>query len=439
MTRSYDKSRAFLEKATQVMPYGVTSNFRYWGPEETPVTARGAGSHIFDLDGNDFIDYRLGFGPIILGHGYRPVVERVTEAIQDGTLFAATHPWEVRVAEKMQQMCPCVDLVRFTNSGSEATMHTLRVARAYTGREKIIKFEGQYHGMYDYMLFSTASSQPGALGHRRNPIPQVLSSGIPKVIHQLVITLPFNDFEILEETVERAWPDVAAIIVEPILGNAASIEPRPGWLELIRQLCDKYGMVMIMDEVKTGFRIAAGGAQEVYGVVPDLACYAKAMANGFPIAAFGGSRKVMETVVPGQVFHGGTYCGNVVGTAAADATLGILQDPAIFETIEARGKRLQEGIDHILTAAGIPHVIAGPPSMFGILLTEDPDPREFRDYAKAGNDLYEKIMMALIENGAMPDPDAREPWFLCYSHSEEDIDDTLTYFEDAVKRVRKTS
>jgi glutamate-1-semialdehyde 2,1-aminomutase len=437
MIRSYDKTKAFFEKATHVMPYGVSSNYRYWGPEETPVIARGAGSHVFDLDGNELIDYRLGFGPIILGHGYPPVVERVTEAIQEGTIFAATHPWEVRVAEKMRQMCPCVELVRFANSGSEATMHALRVARAYTGREKIIKFEGQYHGMYDYMLFSTASSQSKALGHRRNPIPQVHSSGIPKVIQQLVIPLPFNDFEILEETVERAWSDVAAIIVEPILGNAAGIEPRPGWLELIRQLCDKYGMVMIMDEVKTGFRIAAGGAQEVYGVVPDLACYAKAMANGFPIAAFGGKQEFMEMVVPGQVFHGGTYCGNVAGTAAADATLEILQDPAIFETIGARGKRLQEGIDHILTAADIPHVIAGPPAMFGVLLTEDPEPKEFRDYAKADNDFYEEIITVLIENGAMPEPDAREPWFLCYSHSEEDIDDTLTYFEDAVKRVKR--
>jgi glutamate-1-semialdehyde 2,1-aminomutase len=437
MTRRRSKSLAFLRRAAEVMPQGVSSNFRYWGDEASPVVARGQGCYVWDMDGNRYIDYRLGFGPVILGHGYPEVVERVAEAIKEGTIFASTHPWEVKVAERIIHMCPAVDWVRFANSGAEATMHALRIARGYTGREKIIKFEGQYHGMYDYMLFSTASAMPGALGARRDPIPLQQSSGIPRSIRDLVITVPFNDFGLLENMVEQSWPDVAAIIVEPILGNVASIEPRPGFLEQVRQLCDEYDIVLIFDEVKTGFRIAPGGAQEVYEVLPDLTTYAKAMANGFPAAAIGGREELREVIGYGQVAQGGTYCGNVAGLAAADATLELLENGQILETISQRGERLKEGLSRILTKADIPHLVSGPPSMFGILLTEAEEIHDLRDFDKTNSALYEEIVMALVERGAIPDPDVREPWFLCYSHSDADIDETLTYFEEAVKEVKR--
>ncbi len=436
MTRGRSKSQAFLQRAAEVMPQGVSSNFRYWGDKDTPVVARGQGCYVWDMDDNRYIDYRLGFGPVILGHGYAQVVERVSEAIKEGTIFASTHPWEVRVAERITRMCPAVDWVRFANSGTEATMHALRIARGYTGREKVIKFEGQYHGMYDYMLFSTASAIAGALGSRRDPIPLQQSSGIPRLIRDLVITLPFNDPGLLEETVDRSWPDVAAIIVEPILGNMASIEPRPGFLEQIRELCDAHGIVMIFDEVKTGFRLAPGGAQEVSGVLPDLATYAKAMANGFPAAAIGGKEELREVIGYGQVAHGGTYCGNVAGLAAADATLELLEDGQILEAIRRRGERLQDGLSRILTENDIPHLISGPGSMFGILLTEAKEVHDFRDFSDTDSALYERIVVALVDRGVVPDPDAREPWFLCYSHSDADIDETLTYFEEAVKQVK---
>jgi len=427
MVRKREKTLAFFQRAERVMPFGVSSNFRWWGEGTDVTVARAEGAYIYDMDGNRYIDYRLAFGPILLGHGYPPVVERVTEAIKNGTVFALTHEYEVRVAEKMVQMCP-----GFANSGTEATMHALRIARSHTGREKVIKFEGCYHGMYDYMLFSTASSSPCSLGHRRSPIPSQVTSGIPECIRGLVYTLPYNDFETLERVVKRDWGDIAAIIIEPIMGNAASIMPQPGWLEHVRKLCD---IVMIMDEVKTGFRIAPGGAQEVFGVLPDLATYAKAMGNGFPVAAIGGKREVMESVGPGRTAQGGTYCGNVVGTAAADAVLDILQDRNIYETMEKRGKRLQEGLSRILTDAAIPHHIMGPPAMFGIALCEE-EPTDYRAWAESDNALYEEIMMALIERGAMPDPDGREPWFFSYAHSEQDVDDTLNYFEDAVRAVK---
>jgi len=435
MSRNLTQTQALLQQAKQFIPRGVNSNFRDWG-DDTLVVTRGKGAHIWDADGNRYIDYRLGFGPIILGHAYPAVVERVAEAIREGTVFAWTTPWEIKVAERIVRMTG-VDMVRLANSGTEATMHALRIARAYTGRERFIKFEGQYHGMHDYVLFSTASSPAKALGSQRNPINVQTSSGIPEGIRHYVINLPYNDLERLEETVNARWHELAAIIVEPLLGNAASVMPQPGWLEALRELCDDYGIVLIFDEVKTGFRIANGGAQEYFGVTADLVTYAKSMGNGFPIAAIGGTEEVMGIIEDGGVAHGGTYCGNVVGTAAADATLEILEQEPILETIFERGQQLIDGIDEILTQADIPHFVTGPAPMFSILLGMDKEPTSFREYCRGDDALYESIAMALIERGVMPDCDGREPWFLCYSHGEQEIADTLTAFEEAVKEVKE--
>jgi len=435
MSRDLTQTQALFEKAKQFIPWGVNSNFRYWGDEHTLVVKKGQGAYIWDADGNRYIDYRLGFGPIILGHAYPAVVERVVEAIREGTVFAWTTPLEIKVAERVVRMTG-VDKVRLANSGTEATMHALRIARGYTGRERFIKFEGQYHGMHDYVMFSTAGTPVGALGSRRDPINVQTSSGIPEGIRQYVINLPFNDFERLEETVAARWHELAAILVEPLLGNAASVMPQPGWLEKLRELCDKYGIVLIFDEVKTGFRIANGGAQEYFGVKADLATYAKSMGNGFPVAAIGGKAEVMDVLGYGSVGHGGTYCGNVVAAAAADATLEILEQEPIIKTISEYGQLLMDGIDEILTRAGIPHFLTGPPPMFSILLGLDEEPKDFRDYCQGDDDLYERIAMNLIERGVMPDSDGREPWFLCFSHDEEVIADTLTAFEEAVKAAK---
>ena len=435
MSRNMEKNIAFFNRARKALPFGVTSNFRYWGEGEDIGVARAEGAYIWDMDGNRYIDYRVGFGPVILGHGHPAVVKRVAEAIRRGTVYALTHELEVKVAERIVALCPSVDQVRYANSGGEATMHALRIARSHTGREKIIKFEGQYHGMYDYMLFSTVSSPLTALGHRRSPIPAPTSSGIPKAIHELVITLPYNDPDTLERTVKQTWGDVAAIIVEPILGNMAGAMPQPGWLELIRSLCDEYGIVMIVDEVKTGFRVAPGGAQEYLGVHGDLTTYAKSLGNGFPIAAIGGNKEIMASVGPGRTAHGGTFCGNVVGTAAADATLEIISQGQALKTVEARGKALMAGIGDILTDAGLPHHVVGHPSMFGIIFSEE-EPVDFRAWMRTDHDMYTAIMSALIERGAMPDPDGGEPWFLCAALSEQDVADTLQFFAEAVQEVK---
>lgn len=431
-----NKTRDLYRRAEKFIPYGVNSNFRYWGADDTMVITRGKGAYIWDVDENRYIDYRLAFGPIILGHAYPRVIEKVQEAITDGTLFAWTTPLEIKVAERIVRMCK-VDKVRLTNTGTEATMHALRIARAHTGREKFIKFEGQYHGMADYFMYSTASSPKSALGSRRSPIPTAVTSGIPIGISKYVIVLPFNDFERLEETVEAKWGDLAAIFVEPLLGNMAGILPKPGYLEKIRELCTKYGIVMVMDEVKTGFRIAKGGAQEYFGVQSDLVTYAKSLGNGFPIAAIAGKEQVMMTIEPGGVAHGGTYTGNVVGTAAADATLEILENEPIYDHLYSCGKALQQGIDQILNQAGIPHHMTGLPPILGYVLGTNEPPQDFRAYADGDEELYEKIAFALIQRGVMPDADGREPWFLSYSHDEQIIEETLAIYEDAVNDVRK--
>ncbi len=430
------QTRALFHRACQVMPAGVSSNFRYWG-EDTPVISRAQGAYVWDADGNRYIDYRLAFGPVILGHADPRVNRRVHEVIDNGTLCAHTHVLEVELAERIVRMCPGVEMVRFGNTGTESTMHALRIARAHTGREKILKFEGGYHGFYDYALWSTAYTAYGAIGSRRSPIPVVNSSGVPGALRDLVIILPYNEFELLERTVKARWGEIAAILVEPIAGNMTSILPQPGWLELIRRLCDEYGIVMIMDEVKTGFRIARGGATEYFGVRGDLMTYAKSLANGYPLAAIGGSREVMSVIEPGRVAHGGTYCGNLAGVAAALATLEVLETTDALQTVAARGARLMQGLDDILTEAGVDHALTGHPAMFSFVLGRSQPPREYRDLEHTDVGLYERLHAAARRRGVEYELDAKEPWFMCEAHSEADIDETLNAITDAVKEVTR--
>lgn len=430
------RRQEYYERASRVMPKGVSSNFRYWGAERTPIMERAEGGYVYDVDGNRLIDYRLGFGPIILGHAHGPVVERVVQAIRGGNLYAATTPWEIEVAERITRMCPGVERVRFANSGTEATMHALRVARAYTGRSKVIKFEGQYHGFHDYLLWSTYA-ELGSMGHPKAPIAVAASSGIPAQIRDLIYTLPYNDFELLERTVRQGWGDIATIIVEPVLGNCCAVQPLPGWLEHIRRLCDEYGMVMILDEVKTGFRLARGGAQEYFSITGDLVTYAKSLGNGFPIAAFGGKAEIMDLIGSPGVAHGGTYCGSVTGTAAASVVLEILEDGRVLEQVAERGRELQQGISEILTRHDRPHRILGHPSMFGIAFTEEEEVRDYRSWARSDHAFYERMVMALVERGVMPDPDSREPWFMCLAHSSADVTETLNALDEAVREAKK--
>jgi len=429
----FEKSKALQQRAVELIPLGVNSNFRFWGEGITPYVQKAKGAYLWDVDGNRYIDYRLAFGPIILGHADEGVNAKVHEEIDRGVLCAMTNELEVEVAQMIVDMCPGVEMVRLACSGTEATMHAVRVARAYTGREKIIKFEGMYHGFQDYTLFSTYAPVE-AYGNRNSPLPVPSSSGIPRALNELVITLPFNDLEVLDKVLRRAGHEVAAIIAEPCMGNCAAIEPLPGYLEFIRQKCAEYEIVFILDEVKTGFRIANGGAQEYYNLLPDLATYAKALGNGYPIAAFGGKREIMSIIGQG-VAQGGTFNNNKPGVAAAYATLKTLQEGPVLKTIEGRGRRLMDGLKGIFAGQGIPVCFTGYPAMFAFSIGIE-EVHDQRGWSHSDKEYYLRLIEAAIERGVMPDHDPREPWFLCYAHGEAEIDETLNVMSDVIKTVK---
>ncbi len=427
------KSQSMQKRAEKVLPLGVNSNFRYWGEGLTPYVDKAKGGYLWDVDGRRFTDYRLAFGPIILGHAYDEVDAKVIEEVKKGVLFAMTGELEVEVAELIVEMCPAVEMVRFACSGTEATMHAIRVARAFTGREIILKFEGNYHGFHDHTLWSTYAPVE-AYGNRRNPIPVQASSGIPQSMGEFVITLPFNDFDGFERVMRSYGDQIAAVITEPCQGNCGAIEPQVGFLELIRKKTEEYGTVFILDEVKTGFRIANGGAQEYYRIKPDLATYAKALGNGYPIAAFGGDREIMSIIGHG-VSQGGTYTNNKPGVAAAYATLKLLKTKPILELIQKRGKRLMAGLKDIFEDNNIPVAMSGYPTMFSFALGVEAVTCQ-RDWDESDKEMYIKLVEMAIEHGVMPDHDAREPWFLCYSHTDADVDETLNVYADIVKKVK---
>jgi glutamate-1-semialdehyde 2,1-aminomutase len=434
MNIPFEKSRALQHRAFKTIPLGVNSNFRYWGDGITPYVQKGKGAYLWDVDGNRYIDYRMAFGPIILGHAYDEVDAFVHQEIDKGLLFAMTSELEIEVAQMIVEMCPGVEMVRLSCSGTEATMHAIRVARAYTGREKIIKFEGMYHGFQDYTLFSTYSPVE-AYGNWNNPIPIPSSSGIPRPLNELILTVPFNNCDVLEKTLQRAGHEAAAIIVEPCMGNCAAILPEPGFLKFIRQKCNEYGIVFILDEVKTGFRIARGGAQEVYKLKPDMATYAKAIANGYPMAAFGGKKEIMEIIGHG-VAQGGTFNNNKPGLAGAYATLKLIKEQPILETIARRGRRLMDGLMQIFGEQGIPACINGFPAMFSFSVGVE-KVTDQRSWDESDHDYYLRLVEKATELGVMPDHDPREPWFLCYSHADQEIDQTLEVMRHVIKLVER--
>lgn len=428
------KTQALQNRAQKVLPLGVNSNFRFWGDEITPYVQKAKGAYLWDVDDKKYIDYRMAFGPIILGHAYDEVDAKVIEEIQKGILFAMTGELEVAVAEMIVEMSPAIDMVRMACSGTEATMHAIRTARAYTGRDLILKFEGNYHGFHDHTLWSTYAPVE-AYGNRRSPIAVPASSGIPKSMREFIITLPFNDFEGFQRVMKSYGEQIAAVISEPCQGNCAAINPQEGFLELIRSETEKYGCVFILDEVKTGFRIANGGAQEYYRLKPDLVTYAKALGNGYPVAAFGGKREIMSIIGQG-VAQGGTYTNNKPGIAGAFATLTLLKTKPILKTIAERGQKLMDGLKDIFEENDIPVVMTGYPAMFSFSLNID-EVKSQRDWAKSDQALYLELAEKAIAKGVMPDHDAREPWFMCYSHSDADVDETLNVYAEIVKEVKR--
>jgi glutamate-1-semialdehyde 2,1-aminomutase len=419
-------------RAIRTLPGGTNSNFRAWG-EDTVYVDRGKGSHIWDIDGNESIDLRMGYGPVILGHADERVDDYVNERMRRGVSFSLTSEDEVRAAELVCELNRWPAKARLTVSGTEATMHAMRIARAYTDRTKIVKFEGQYHGVHDYALVSVTpnASQMSELGSEENPVGLAWGRGIPEVITKTIIPARYNALAALRRIFEREGSDIAAIIVEPVLGNAQGIMPQPGFHDAIRALTKEFGALLIFDEVKTGFRFARGGAAELFGITPDIATYAKAMGNGYPAAAFAGTEEVMS-VLPGKVSHGGTYAGNRVAAAAATKVLEILRDTDALDTIRRTGEAIQAGLEQVISRRGLPHVFTGHPSMFGVMFTEKL-PTEYRGWADTDHDLYDAVAVGMQARGAMPEPDSREPWFISEAHARgDDVDRIVEIFADSL-------
>ena len=418
-------------RALETLPGGADSNFRAWG-EDTIYVDRGQGGRVWDIDGNEFIDLRMGYGPVILGHGDARVDDHVNERMRRGVSFSLTSEDEVEAMELLCELTGWVDKARMTVSGTEATMHAMRIARAYTGRDKIVKFEGQYHGVHDYALISVGPDDMSELGDADNPVRLTWGRGIPDAVADTIIPARYNNIDQLRRLFEREGEDIAAIIVEPVLGNAQGIMPKPGFHQAMRALTEEFGILLIFDEVKTGFRFAKGGAAEYFGITPDLATYAKAMGNGYPAAAFGGREDVMS-VLPDKVSHGGTYAGNRVAAAAAVKTLSIIRDTNALETIHATGRRIQDGLREVLNPTGLAYHFTGHPSMFGIMFREE-EASEYRDWATTDHELYDAIAIGMHARGAMPEPDSREPWFMCEAHAQGDIiDRVVTSFSDSLE------
>ncbi len=425
------KTAAWFARAKEALVNGVSSGWRNWGDDDTLVITRGEGAYLYDADGRRYIDFHNGFGPVILGHGHHAVTEAVAQAMADGTTFAFTQRREVEAAETVKRAVPWVEQLRFTNTGTEATMHAIRLARGFTGRDVIVKFEGNYHGAHDYVLYSTPSSPVDALGSRFRPIPSPTTSGIPDPVVTFVRTLPFNDLDAARRLFADEGRRIAAVLVEPMLGNVMGIEPVPGFLEGLRELCDEHGTVLVFDEVKTGFRIAVGGAAEVYGVVPDLACFAKALGNGVPVAAIAGRGPVLDGWRQGGIAQMGTYCGNGVAVAAAQATVAELLAGDHLAHLERVGGDLMAGTAKILAARGVPSRVLGRPAMFGFYLGEG-TPNDYRATDDHDEELYERLTMGMIRRGVLPNPDALEPWFPNAALTDEDVATTLMVFEEAL-------
>jgi glutamate-1-semialdehyde 2,1-aminomutase len=431
MSLQGDQTKIWFDRARESLINGVSSQFRYWTDDDTIVIDHGEDGYLFDMDGKRYIDFQLGFGPVILGHGDKDVSAAVADAAKDSTSFAMTQRREIEAAEKVLEALSWPEKMRFTNTGTEATMHAIRLARGVTGRDLVLKFEGQYHGVHDYVMYSTASAEYTELGSRSHPNPVESSLGIPDVIKTFIRVLPFNDLELVETLFKAEGDRIAAVIVEPVLGNTFGLVAKEGFLEGLRKLTTDAGAALIFDEVKTGFRISTGGAHEQFGVTPDIGTYAKAMGNGFPVAAIATRGEFVEGWRKGEVAQAGTYSGNGISSAAAHATVSKLLTGEPLARVEKTGRALMEGLARILADRGVEGSITGIPSMFSIFLGEG-EMTEFRDAERHNESLYEDITMAMIRKGVMPCPDAKEPWFVCAAHTDEDVATSLQVFDEAL-------
>jgi glutamate-1-semialdehyde 2,1-aminomutase len=425
------KSQQLFKTALERMPGGVNSPvraFRAVGGE--PVfLERGAGSRIIDADGREYIDYVMSWGPLILGHAHPEIVEAITRAAKNGTSFGACHAGEVELAGRIQQAFPSVERVRLTSSGTEATMSALRVARAATGRDKILKFDGCYHGHADGLLVK-AGSGVATLGLPDSP-------GVPPALAELTITIRYNDLAALEEVFTAHRNQLAAVIVEPIAGNMGCVLPRAGFLERLRQLTDEQGTILIFDEVITGFRVAFGGAQELYGLEPDLTTLGKIIGGGLPVGGYGGRADLMDQVAPaGPVYQAGTLSGNPLAVAAGIKTLEVIARPGFYEHLDSISERLSDGLIKEVKAKGVPLTLNRCGSMMTPFFTAD----SVEDYAgarKSDTARFATFFGALLQHDIYWPPSQFECAMLSAAHTQADIDCTISAAGAALSAIQE--
>jgi glutamate-1-semialdehyde 2,1-aminomutase len=428
MTTVESGSARLLQEAARHIPGGVNTCRRRSDP---PICIRrGHGAYLEDVDGRRYIDYHAAYGAILLGHAHRAVDDRVAGAIADGVLFGlGVTAAEVELARKITAHVPCADQVVVCGSGSEATYHAIRLARGVTGREKIVKFQGCYNGFHDYVLRNVLSPA-GKVGKRAPESAGMLAAAI-----DATLVCRFNDLDDVTRTVERHPDRVAAIILEPVAHNSPGILPRPEFLAGLREICDREGIVLIFDEVITGFRHHLGGYQAIAGVTPDLATFGKAIANGYPLAAIAGRRELMErytTTWTGDVHFGGTFNGNAIGVNAALATIECLEREPVHQHVFRLGERMRAGLREIAGRAGIPATVAGFGSLFVLLFMDGPL-ESYDDVLRNDNELFVRYRRQLIARGVLEMPESLGRSHISYSHSEDDIDRSLEAAEEALR------
>jgi glutamate-1-semialdehyde 2,1-aminomutase len=423
-------SQQLFERAQQSIPGGVNSPVRaFKSVGGTPLfISKAKGAYLYDADGNRYIDYIASWGPMILGHAYGPVVEAIQQQAVYSTSYGAPTELEIKMAELIISMAPNVDLIRMVSSGTEACMSAIRVARGYTGRNKIIKFEGCYHGHADSFLVKAGS---GVATLNIQTVP-----GVTAGTANDTLTCAYNDLAAVEKLVQENKGEVAAIIVEPVAGNMGCIVPQPGFLEGIREICDAEGIIFIFDEVMNGFRLALGGAQEKLGIEADLVTYGKVIGAGMPVGAFGGKKHIMQVVAPlGNVYQAGTLSGNPIAMIAGYTLLSILKEqPGLLKELDEKTAYLKEGLDKVLAASGTPYVINHLGSMLSIHFSEQPV-TDFASAAAANNDLFKKYFHAMLKRGVYLPPSAFESWFLNNALSKEDLDETIKATEESLKEI----
>ncbi len=420
-----EKSRELFEMAMNLLPGGVSSPVRAVKPHPF-YTVRARGSRIFDVDGNEYIDYCMGYGPLILGHANREVMDKVRQQLQEGWLYGTPTPLELEMAEKIVEHYPSIDKVRFVNSGSEATMSALRVARGFTGKNKIIKIEGGFHGAHDSVLVK-AGSGATTLG-----IPD--SKGIPADFVKNTLQIPFNDLESLSTVIEKNREDIACLIMEPVMGNSGLILPENGYLSEVRKITRENDVLLIFDEVITGYRVSIGGAQLHYDIKPDITTLGKVAGGGFPFGIVGGRREIMENISPsGGIYQAGTFNGNPFVLSAGLATVEILERGDVYKKLERLGRIMEGGLKDVVEDAGKDYSVVSLKSMFCLFLGDKP-----LNYSQAlvcDRKKFVDLHWSLLERGIFVPPSQFETCFISYAHSEDDVNRTIEAFNSCLKEL----